>query len=390
MPDLNSLPPSRSPASASPSIQPRTAFSSPGLPSADSHPYLQRRDTPSPRSSSISLAAAATMNAADISRRNSSTSNTRRSPRMGREERARSTVAMSLSLNDPTLPGPGELSNSDHRTNFFTTGSPSSIGGSSVIATGDPHHHQRNPSLGEIHQELEQEQEAQVVSRFSAGLIILTNLQQNRLLQMIRTQQLQLEQMRQYHQDHNARQQTSTATNPGGSLSAGLTANNFVSSTAVIDDSTPTSELSFSIPNSIPFPPAPQALPRGNRRNSQPRTGSSGTSPALRPHPIHTHQETNHSSLASGEWPPSPVDFTRRNSSRDESAYYQAETATLTRENQMLRLRIRELERQVHELNGSMAPANAPLAGSSLTLPTAADGEGGGQSRLNAAELDKD
>lgn len=73
-------------------------------------------------------------------------------------------MAMSLSLNDPTLPAPGELSNSDHRTNFFTTGSPSSIGGSSVIATGDPHHHQRNPSLGEIHQELEQEQEAQVVS----------------------------------------------------------------------------------------------------------------------------------------------------------------------------------------------------------------------------------
>lgn len=30
-------------------------------------------------------------------------------------------------------------------------------------------------------------------------------------------------------------------------------------------------------------------------------------------------------------------------SSRDESAYYQAETQTLTRENQMLRMRIREL-----------------------------------------------
>lgn len=32
-----------------------------------------------------------------------------------------------------------------------------------MIATGDPHH-QRAPSLGELHQELEQEQEAQVVS----------------------------------------------------------------------------------------------------------------------------------------------------------------------------------------------------------------------------------
>jgi hypothetical protein len=164
MPDLNSLPPSRSPSSASPSIQPRAIFSPVALPTTDPHPYLQRRDTPSPRSSSISLAAAATMNAADISRRNSSTSNPRGSPRIGRGERRRSNVAMTLSLNDPALPAPGELSSSDQRTNFYTTGSPSSIGGSSVIATGDPHHHQRTPSLGEIHQELEQEQEAQVVS----------------------------------------------------------------------------------------------------------------------------------------------------------------------------------------------------------------------------------
>ena len=164
MPDLNSLPPSRSPASASPSTQLRATFSPSSLPTADPHPYLQRRDTPSPRSSSISLAAAATMNAADMSRRNSATSNTRGSPRIGRGERRRSTVAMNLSLNDPTLPSPGELSHNDHRTNHFTTGSPANIGGSSVIATGDPHHHQRTASLGEIHQELEQEQEAQVVS----------------------------------------------------------------------------------------------------------------------------------------------------------------------------------------------------------------------------------
>lgn len=41
-------------------------------------------------------------------------------------------------------------------------GRPASIGGSPIIGTGDPHH-QRTPSLGELHQELEQEQEAQVV-----------------------------------------------------------------------------------------------------------------------------------------------------------------------------------------------------------------------------------
>lgn len=44
----------------------------------------------------------------------------------------------------------------------FRTASPTSHGGSPVFATADPHH-QRAPSLGELHQELEQEQEAQVV-----------------------------------------------------------------------------------------------------------------------------------------------------------------------------------------------------------------------------------
>lgn len=41
-----------------------------------------------------------------------------------------------------------------------------SMGDSPILAassTGDPHHHHRTPSLGELHQELEQEQEAQVV-----------------------------------------------------------------------------------------------------------------------------------------------------------------------------------------------------------------------------------
>jgi hypothetical protein len=213
---------------------------------------------------------------------------------------------------------------------------------------------------------------------------------------MIRTQQLQLEQMRQYQQDHNVRHQSSTATTTtGGPLFAGAAASNISSNTAVIDDSTPTSERSFSIPSSLPFPPAPQALPRANRRNSRPRTGSSGTSPALRPLPIHTYHEPSHSSHGSGEWPPSPIEIARRNSSRDESAYYQAETATLNRENQMLRLRIRELERQVSELNANVgathALPNAPVTGSNLNLSTTtergdADGE---QSHAGPAEVDK-
>lgn len=73
-------------------------------------------------------------------------------------------MLMNLQLNDPTLPPPGEMINEGH-INAYRTASPHSISGSPVIATGDPHHN-RAPSLGEIHQELEQEQEAQVVCRF--------------------------------------------------------------------------------------------------------------------------------------------------------------------------------------------------------------------------------
>ena len=214
---------------------------------------------------------------------------------------------------------------------------------------------------------------------------------------MIRTQQLQLEQMRQYQQEHSARHQSPLATTISGApASAGAAVNNFAGSTAVVDDSTPTSEQSFSMPSSIPFLPAPQSLSRANRRNSRPRTGSSATSPAVRPLPTHNHHETSHSSHGSGDWPSSPVEIARRNSSRDESAYYQAETANLTRENQMLRLRIRELERQVNELNAHSGAIhvspNAPVTGSSFSSTTTIEreGAGGGQSHVRLAEGDKE
>lgn len=66
---------------------------------------------------------------------------------------------MNLQMNDPTLPPQGEIVSDSqaHRTT-----SPLSLTGSPIIASGDPHHF-RAPSLGELHQELEQEQEAQVV-----------------------------------------------------------------------------------------------------------------------------------------------------------------------------------------------------------------------------------
>ncbi|KAJ9636794.1 hypothetical protein H2199_007788 [Coniosporium tulheliwenetii] len=75
---------------------------------------------------------------------------------------------------------------------------------------GSPRH-ERTPSLGELHQELESEQEGQV----------------NRLLNMIRAQQAQI---------------------------AALQSSQPSSTAAVVDDSTPTSERSLSFPSHPPHP----------------------------------------------------------------------------------------------------------------------------------------
>lgn len=315
-PDLNSLPPSRS-LTSSP-LQSRVMANS---------PEALRRSTPSPspRSSSVSLAAAATINAGihnQDSRRSSVSSNrTWGSSQIGRAERRRSNVAVNLNLNDPTLPGPGELPSSDPRSSIghaFRTTSPHTLGGSHTIATGDPHH-QRAPSLGELHQELEQEQEAQVVKPLGSSIAdyLLTGLLlvQNRLLQMIRQQQAQLQAIQQ---------------------SAGYTPS---TSTAAVDDSTPTSERSFSFPNVPPMSvtnprprsPVPRSSVELSRHSShRSRTSSRARSPSLRPLSAGLHAQGDEWLLAGG-------------GSRDESAFYQAETQMLTRENQMLRMRIREL-----------------------------------------------
>lgn len=145
MPDLNTLPPSRS-TSGSPS-QARV---------------YQNPTESSSRSSSASLAAAAVTNAGLHNHDSRRSSISHRAG--GVSPRAqRSAVAMSLNLNDPSLPGPGELQQSgEHRPMAppFRTASPQTI--SPLLATADPHH-QRTLSLGELHQQLEQEQEAQVV-----------------------------------------------------------------------------------------------------------------------------------------------------------------------------------------------------------------------------------
>jgi hypothetical protein len=78
---------------------------------------------------------------------------------------------MNLQLNDPTLPPPGEMVN-ESPISAYRTASPQPITGSPIYASGDPHHY-RTPSLGEIHQELEQEQEAQVVCSLRNVLLLL-------------------------------------------------------------------------------------------------------------------------------------------------------------------------------------------------------------------------
>jgi hypothetical protein len=246
---------------------------------------------------------------------------------------------MSLSLNDPSIPSPGELNSSDRRSSIsnHTAMSPSTLAGRPTVATGDPHHHSRQPSLGDIHNELEQEQEAQV----------------NRMLQMIREQQLQLDALRS--------QQNPPTDRPSGPNSA------------LVDDSEPETSrrASNSNSNSISFPSIHPALPSGQHPRLVSRQNSSAArSPALAAH-------ISHEPSSSGDWPPSPLEHARRTSIRDESAFYQAETSALTRENQMLRMRIRELEKQLAEV--STSPANTPSTHSHLNesiLAAAAEGEG--------------
>ena len=78
--------------------------------------------------------------------------------------RRRSNVVANLQHYDPNVPGPGEMVN-EAPSPSHEIASPRMLGGSSIPSAGDPYHY-RSPSLGEIHQELEQEQEAQVVSYY--------------------------------------------------------------------------------------------------------------------------------------------------------------------------------------------------------------------------------
>ncbi|KAK4152781.1 hypothetical protein C8A00DRAFT_44210 [Chaetomidium leptoderma] len=261
------------------------------------------------RHPSISLQAAATLNAGlqrESPSRGSPSSPLSRnqSPSSGRR---RSQVLMNLQIADPAVPAPGEMV-SDNPPSNYRTSSPHPISASPrLIASGGPPRHIRTPSLGELHQELENEQEFQV----------------NRLLGQIR--QLQEQVQRQQQQNPSA-------------IAGDEASDRSVPLPISTSSSQPVHPSSGSLPRSPVFPRSSFDLARADLRNRS-RTPSRHASPRLRSTSI---------SADSGE--PWALGI------RDESAFYQAESQTLVRENQMLRHRIRELERQLSEVQGTGAP----------------------------------
>ncbi|KAF4625492.1 hypothetical protein G7Y89_g12675 [Cudoniella acicularis] len=300
-----------------------------GTSSSEASALRGQSPSPSPRSASTSLQAAAAVNAGlqHEGPRRSSSSSAPRNRQSSHTGRRRSTVLMNLQLNDPSLPPPGEMVTDTHIASYRTA-SPQSISGSPIISSGDPHHN-RAPSLGEIHQELEQEQEAQV----------------NRLLQMIRTQQQHLQQLQ------------AASGQPQGAQ-------------PVIDESTPTSERSMSFSNThAPMPQSATSTPRSPSIILHPRSSFDLARTDLAQRRSRTPSRTASPRLRSTSISGEGGDVLNL-AGRDESAFYQAETQMMVRENQMLRQRIRELERQVSELHANSAITHEPATPSHLLRST--------------------
>ncbi|PTD05468.1 hypothetical protein FCULG_00000464 [Fusarium culmorum] len=214
---------------------------------------------------------------------------------------------MNSQHNDPAAPSSGEMANEQYG---LPTASPQPISGSPLA--GDPRHH-RTPSLGEIHQVIEAEQEGQV----------------NRLLHMIRQQQLELQRL-----------QAANPNNPNNQGSA-------------VDDSSAIAERpGHGTPHassSHSSSPSQLVRPSPTLQNAQPQRRF----PRLRSTSIGGNSE---------DWVLG---------GRDESAFYQAETQMLTRENQMLRNRIRELDGSpvAHE-HHSQSRRSSTIAGKEADKPS--------------------
>jgi hypothetical protein len=188
--------------------------------------------------------------------------------------------------------------------------SPPALGSTQLVSNGDPNH-QRNLSFSEIHDELEQEQEAQV----------------NRMMRMIRNQQLYLDQIR---------MQCESGSGHNSQL------------TFVIGVPNDLHEReAFDIPQSnVITSESASYLPTSPTRPSCPPTPRSPTSRSLT-HGTYANNFTP-SPLLSDRGSPRLAGIRRgRRSIDDELNYYEAEASWLARENQMLRMRVRKLEKQI-------------------------------------------
>ncbi|KAK6441084.1 hypothetical protein LTR95_002693 [Oleoguttula sp. CCFEE 5521] len=223
--------------------------------------------------------------------------------------RRRSSLMTNLQINDPTIPAAGEMVSPN------TSGSPGRNRRSM-----NPHH-ARQPSLGELHQKLEEEQESQA----------------NRLLHMIRIQQDQLNALQKQHRGPLYTPPESTGTSALADTPGSTAQSN------PFDRPSPSSRSASVVvlPHGLGAYKRPSSLSRqSSHRVSDAGVNSHTGSPIARP---------NAGGNNGGPLGPLTEDFLL-GGTRDESAFYQAETQMLTRENQMLKLRVKELERHIAEL----------------------------------------
>ncbi|KAL1895986.1 hypothetical protein Cpir12675_003026 [Ceratocystis pirilliformis] len=256
----------------------------------------------------------------------------------------RKSLLLNLSVSDPTMPGPGELVTSPNtsRRPSVSVHSPGHAPlGSPVLPVPDQNQklsQSRTTSLGEIHQELEVEQEAQV----------------NRLLGMIRQQQLELQRL-QALQSHNNNTSDNSAAIDESAIASPLPA-----TTSPVGVSRPAG-INHSLSPTTQQQPAQGQIPRSSfdlvRADIQHRRRNSSieASPRMRPPSISGGTEHGYG-LGFGS-------ASSAMAARDDSSFYQAETQIMMRENQMLRHRIRELEKQVAD----MAAASPTTANQNLT-----------------------
>ena len=281
----------------------------------DENMYQSRQGPPSPRSphspSLSSLQAAATLNAGLRSSTAASVSGT---PVKNSIERRRSSLLTNFALNDPTIPAPGEMQPS----HSARTGRRSSV--VSPALGGEPHHH-RQPSIGEMYQDMEIETEGQV----------------NRLLHMIRLQQDQLAALQ--NQNNQSHDSSAIAPTPPTGSSRPSSAHPHDSQQQQQHQPTVLTNANSRSTSFSSAVPIQAGLPHGHGIFNRPHSLSRQSSARISNNASGTTSPALHPSSGLG---PLTEDFLL-GGTRDDPAFYQAETVNLTRENQLLKLRIREL-----------------------------------------------